>query len=175
MSLEDADRQWLTNALTQVDFMVYHSPEEISRILDDIERIEVPSGTTIVQQGQDRSDFFIIGQGAVSIWTEKSAGRQHLANLGQGEYFGEMSLITGSRCNADVVAEEDTVVYRILPDNFYDIIRKNNTLADHISRAVAKRRQERQDLLGVDENVDPEEQYKKVKNTLMHLVGGEEI
>jgi len=172
MNLDETDRQWLTTTLSQVDFLVYHSADEISLILERIEKIICEPGTVIVQQGQERSDFLIIGAGRVSVWVEKAGQRQLIAELGPGQYVGEMSLLTNSRCNADVVAEEQTALFRVDQQTFYAIIQKNLTLADHIARVVAERRADRQARFGVEENVDREEQYRRVKDTLLKLIDG---
>ncbi|MFH1283662.1 MAG: cyclic nucleotide-binding domain-containing protein [bacterium] len=175
MVLEDADKQWLVNVLSQVDFLVYHSPDEIQTILERIEKVVVQPAAVIVKQGQQKSDFFIIGYGRVSIWTQNGSERLNIANLEPGNYFGEMSLLTGSKCNADVVADGETILYRIDPETFYDIIKRNLTLADHISKVIVERKQNRQALFGIEENVDQEEQYRRVKGTLLNLVDKEEL
>jgi signal-transduction protein with cAMP-binding, CBS, and nucleotidyltransferase domain len=72
-----------------------------------------PRGSTIIEQGGDpASSLFVIRSGSVEIRNE---GRV-VDVPGQGEVFGELSLVTGLGPTASVVAHEDTVCYLIEAD-----------------------------------------------------------
>ena len=70
------------------------------------------------------------------------APRKVIAILQAGDFFGEMSLMTGDKRSATVVALEDVECYRLDKDAFHDILRKHPEIAEHISHVLARRRME---------------------------------
>jgi CRP-like cAMP-binding protein len=59
-----------------------------------------PSGQRILRQGFSGTGFFVILDGEVSVRVDGVA----VASLGRGEFFGEISLLSGEQPIADVVA-----------------------------------------------------------------------
>jgi CRP-like cAMP-binding protein len=57
-----------------------------------------------------------------------------------GEFFGEMSLLTGEPRTATVVAATDTLTYEISKADMDSIFLTRPQLAESMSRVVAKRR-----------------------------------
>jgi cAMP-dependent protein kinase regulator len=62
--------------------------------------IEYRDGETIVQQGDEGDQFYMIAEGAVSVYVNHA----EVARLNTGSYFGEMSLMNDERRNATVTA-----------------------------------------------------------------------
>lgn len=69
-------------------------------------RMEIPAGTTVVQEGERGQEFFVIVSGRADVLI----GGQHVAHLSSGEFFGEIALLDHRRRAATVVAETDLVV-----------------------------------------------------------------
>ena len=59
--------------------------------------------------------------------------------LGEGDFFGEMSLMTGEPRRATVVAKSDAECYVIDRALFQQILRNNATLADEIGKLLSER------------------------------------
>jgi CRP-like cAMP-binding protein len=58
----------------------------------------------IVRQGDAGGSMFVIRSGSVRISRRDAEGHEtHLATLREGDYFGELSLITGNTRNATAV------------------------------------------------------------------------
>lgn len=73
-------------------------------------RIEVRvvnAGDVIVQQGQPADRFYVISSGACDVIRDGASGRETLARLGPGRYFGETGLLSGVPRTASVVAATD--------------------------------------------------------------------
>jgi hypothetical protein len=66
-----------------------------------------PPGSYVVEQGEAAMELFLILSGHADVWRDgDDGGREHLAHLGPGEFFGELG-VAGSRPRAaDVVAVE---------------------------------------------------------------------
>ena len=79
-----------------------------------------------------------MGQVRVTIGPD----RHEVATIGQGGYFGEMSLLTGDPRTATVSAVSDCRVVEITAAGFREIALQNPAVLDAISADVARRRAE---------------------------------
>jgi CRP-like cAMP-binding protein len=60
--------------------------------------------------------------------------------LGRGEFFGEMSMLTGEARAASVIATEETEVLVLERERFAPILESNPQLAERISQVLTSRR-----------------------------------
>lgn len=76
---------------------------------------EYADGQTIIRQNDYTSDFLIIGAGRVELWKrpERSPADTKIAELTSGNFFGEMSLISGRRRSATAKAAGRTLIIEI--------------------------------------------------------------
>ena len=74
------------------------------------------SGEPIVRQGEPGQSMFVVMSGEVSVVLEP--GREEVARIGAGGYFGEMSLLTGEPRTATVLALGDVTVIELNADLF---------------------------------------------------------
>jgi CRP/FNR family cyclic AMP-dependent transcriptional regulator len=74
--------------------------EDLVVLAERMREIEVETGSYVVQQGELSYKFYVIVEGTAVVDREG----QHLADLGPGDFFGEMGIVGHSRRNADVVA-----------------------------------------------------------------------
>lgn len=65
-------------------------------------------GEVIVKQGDSGSEMFFIAYGQVDVMIEKAGDSVKVADLTEGDIFGEASLISGQPRNATVIASEPT-------------------------------------------------------------------
>ena len=82
------------------------------RDLERMGKLMVPrsvrSGEVIIKEGDQAAGFFIINTGAVEVVHDADGQAEKLADLGPGDFFGEMALFEGFPRNATVRATEDT-------------------------------------------------------------------
>ena len=64
---------------------------------------------------------------------------KEVATMGDGEFFGEMSLMTGETRAATVVAKTDVECYIVDKEAFQEIVHEKPELAGTISDILAKR------------------------------------
>jgi CRP-like cAMP-binding protein len=76
-----------------------------------------------------------------------------VATLNAPAFFGEQGLMTGEPRAADVIAKTDVECYRLDKESFETIVQKRPTIADDLSKTLAKRRVE---LEAVKEGLDAE-------------------
>ncbi|HEY5925240.1 MAG TPA: cyclic nucleotide-binding domain-containing protein, partial [Kofleriaceae bacterium] len=63
-----------------------------------------------------------------------------VARLGPGQFFGEMSLMTGEARTATVIAASELLCYRMNKPAFQEILQDTPTIADQIAEVLVMRR-----------------------------------
>lgn len=100
-------------------------------------------GETICREGEPGHTFYIVKSGQVEVSTQNGTGRAAvLRQMTAGEFFGEISLLTGEPRSATVVALEDTEVLTMTKEDMRAMLEANNQLADHISEVLAFRQEQ---------------------------------
>ncbi|MFM7214513.1 MAG: cyclic nucleotide-binding domain-containing protein, partial [Verrucomicrobiota bacterium] len=121
---------------------------ELQRIASDgVERL-FGVGEPIVRQGASGESLFVLLQGHVEVTARNGDGPPtRLATLNPGDYFGEMSLLTGAPRSATVTALEETRVLEISKDSFGRIMALRPELVTILSQALEGRMAERDAVL----------------------------
>jgi CRP-like cAMP-binding protein len=94
----------------------------------DTERKFVP-GETIVHQGDDDVEMFVIQSGRVEISRRVGASRVVIATLGPTDFFGEMSLLESLPRDADAIALTDVKVLVITQGGLLLRLRRDPSFA----------------------------------------------
>jgi len=97
--------------------------------------IELEQGRVIVREGEWPYEFFAIEQGTVEV----RRGDQLLAELGPGDFFGEMGLVSDTRRNASVVASSPVTVIVMTAQAFRATSREMPEVAAKIRAAIEER------------------------------------
>jgi CRP-like cAMP-binding protein len=97
--------------------------------------IDLEQGRVIVREGEWPYEFFAIEQGTVEV----RRGDQLLAELGPGDFFGEMGLVSDTRRNASVVASSPVTVIVMTAQAFRQTSREMPEVATKIRAAIEER------------------------------------
>jgi cAMP-dependent protein kinase regulator len=79
------------------------------RLVESAQLRAFEGGEVIIEEGQQAESLFIVVRGRVRVWTESDGRQVELKTLGQGAYFGEVSLLSGKEATATVEAKTDEV------------------------------------------------------------------
>ncbi len=86
----------------------------------------VVDGTVLLQEGQQSKEAFILIHGRVAVSRRAGTNQETLlAELGEGDFFGEMSLIDASPCSATVTAMGEVQVQVLNKNNFFEALQQN--------------------------------------------------
>lgn len=97
--------------------------EALVEVLASTEVRSFHSGDIIVTEGESGSSLFLIVSGVVKVFTRtEEGGNLPLAELGLGDFFGEVSLMTGKPRTATITAHTDTTVIELGRENFESIV-----------------------------------------------------
>ncbi|MBN1424759.1 cyclic nucleotide-binding domain-containing protein [Candidatus Fermentibacteria bacterium] len=101
------------------------------------------AGESLVRQGESGDSLYVIQQGCVEVIVASAGGQAAtMARLGRGDFFGEMSLLTGEARGATVRALEDTSVLVIRKEHLSPLLEENPAIAESLSRAMELRQRE---------------------------------
>lgn len=84
--------------------------EELGWIAPSVERRRVDSGEMLLEEGQENRRLFAVVSGRLKVWRRSEVEELVLAEIGQGELLGEMSVLEAGPASANVTALEPTVV-----------------------------------------------------------------
>ena len=82
------------------------------------DEIEVPKGTVLFRQGDPSDTMFVVAEGRVRLTLGSGAEVREVAVLGPGEFFGEMSLLSGEARTASAEVIEDSKLLVVGRDAF---------------------------------------------------------
>jgi thioredoxin reductase (NADPH) len=102
----------------------------------------VAAGDLLYQPGDDRYDLIVIESGRVDLLCDAISGAAPLriAEMGPGDFLGELSLYTGERMFITARAREPGTIYRIGAQAFRQLMAQDAELSDIILKALYSRR-----------------------------------
>jgi voltage-gated potassium channel len=99
------------------------------------DEIDVEPGQVLVTQGDSAYEFFVIAEGTAEVVRDGTT----VAELGPGEFFGEIALLETERRNATVRAATPMRVVVMTRDHFQQLTRSSPELAGKLAAAVRAR------------------------------------
>jgi len=118
------------------------SADEIAQLKMHAVQQNFRQGQLIFAEGDPGDAFYIIKQGAVSIFFTSDNGEVSLCSLCEGEYFGEMGIINNDKRSASVRALEDSTLLCIGSADFNGFIKNHPVLAERLNQMLARRCEE---------------------------------
>lgn len=125
--------------LARCDLLRHLPPEEIEHILPCVRRRRLASGEILFRAGDPGDALFIVAAGTVAILAEGTGGdggavEHRLAELGPGQAFGEMALLSGGTRSATVRAVDAVDLLEIARDDFERLVADDPRLAEAVER-----------------------------------------
>ena len=107
----------------------------IASIVDKVRMRFRRDGDTIVEEGETGSSMYAIARGAVRV-VRRAEGREPrvVAEMCEGEFFGEMSLLSGAPRFATVVAVGDCALLELGKDEFVAVTTTHPAVGDVVRR-----------------------------------------
>jgi len=130
----------LTERLSAVDIFSPLTQEELARLASAAGSHTYAPGESIIRAGDAGDSMFVVNRGGVEVRISDNGRPVTVASLGEGEFFGEMALLTGQPRSANVVATEETEGLEIGHHALKQLFEANPDLAESLSHTVAERR-----------------------------------
>ncbi len=160
-----------TEQLNEVSLFAPLSDDETEQLANASKtRIYAP-GEAIVRKGQDGSSMFVIIRGAVRVQVPENGYDKTIGRLGESDFFGEMSLLTGEPRSASVIADEETEVLQIKKDALKPIFENNPALVQSICELIDERRVVLSEEAEVEEEESPATRRVRVIGSIKRFFG----
>ncbi len=112
----------------------------LKEVIKDFKRQKYGKDELIVAYDEVGPGLYIIEQGELDVITrDKFGNKKYIKQLTQGDFFGELSLITGSKTKADVKAKTDCVLLFEERSAFKELVKKYADLLVAISNIADSR------------------------------------
>ncbi len=119
----------------------------LKEVASALEQKYYSPGDTIVRIGELGDEMFVIGHGVVEVILEDGSV---VAQLHEGQFFGEAALLKETTRNANVRAHTYTDLYRLSKDDFIQIIENHPELLDNLQNVTAKRASDKKKATNVN-------------------------
>ncbi len=129
-----------TDILKSVEIFGRLPDEELAKLAKLLKERKLAENQMLFAQGDNGDALYIVIQGSVKIFTVDQFGREKvLAFVGEGQFFGDMALLTGAPRSASAQASRDTKLFQLRKDDFDVLVASNVELMKEMLRVVAVR------------------------------------
>ncbi len=118
------------NRLKSIPLFQTVPEEELREIAPFAQEVSVEEGRHLVREGDYSYELLAIEEGQAEVLR----GGEHVADLGPGDFFGELGLLEKDRRNATVVAKTPM---RLITLTGWDFKRMERTMPEAVARVRA--------------------------------------
>jgi len=128
----------MSGRLSGIELFANLPPDELNRIEQAFHWHRFKRNESIVDRTSENHDVFFIVEGKVEIINHSLSGRPiAYAELGPGQFFGELSAIDGEPRSAAAMAKTDSRLGSMPPERFLDLLRCQPEVALRVMRRLA--------------------------------------
>jgi cAMP-binding proteins - catabolite gene activator and regulatory subunit of cAMP-dependent protein kinases len=124
-----------TIILKSVDLFKSIPAENLSRVAQITEEVRCDDGESIISEGEFGDSLFIVVNGNVKI----HKGEKEITQMGEGSCIGDMALLDGEPRSADVTATEETTLFKIEQEGFYEVMGGHSDIMEAIIKNLSGR------------------------------------
>lgn len=106
--------------------------EDVAHIADEL---DLPEGKTMAIEGDRGREFFVLLEGEAEV----TKGEQRINTMREGDFFGEIALVTHMPRTASVTATTPVRVLVITERDFAALIKRSPDIAHGVAEALAER------------------------------------
>ena len=129
------DRDSKAEAISHVPLFERLSRGELARIAQLADEVDLPSGKTLIKEGQRGREFFVLLEGSADV----RSNTRLLPPMRAGDFFGEIALVTDHPRTATVTTATPVRALVIIDRAFRELLRTNPEMQRKVLEAVASR------------------------------------
>jgi CRP-like cAMP-binding protein len=130
---------FLSNLLCNYGLFKSIETRNINKFVSSLRLDRFGAGEYVIKKGDSGKNLFIIVSGAIEVLGDDEVT---ITTMGEGEVFGEMSILSGDPVGATIRSLEPTSVLYISDKNFREIINRSQSLQTYFTRLLARRMSE---------------------------------
>jgi NTE family protein len=113
--------------------------DQRSDIAGEFEPLFMKKGSTVFSQGDPGDSMFVIKSGSVGLFSSNGGSERFITSLHRGDFFGEMSLMTGKARSATTRVILDAHLYRLHEKSFEQLLTTHPSIGLYLGRLYAYR------------------------------------
>jgi CRP/FNR family transcriptional regulator, cyclic AMP receptor protein len=121
--------------LKATDLFTYTFEQDMVDIAGIMEEIQLDPGTVLFEKGDHGQALYIIYKGSVRIHDAEHT----LATLGEGEFFGELSLLDAEPRSASATTLEECGFLKLSQEPFFEVMFRSSNVLKGIIRTLCRR------------------------------------
>jgi ATP-binding cassette subfamily B protein len=119
-------------------------------LVEKLERREAKPGERIISEGDPSGPMFLVEDGRLRVFSKRNGETHDLAFLREGEYFGELSLLTGAPRAATVEALTECRLFSLSPESFKTLADEHEPFRALVNERAAEYDYKRQAQIPLD-------------------------
>jgi CRP-like cAMP-binding protein len=121
--------------IKRVPLFASASKSELAEIASIADEIDLPEGRVVIKEGDSGREFFVLIDGTAEV----ERGGKKVADLGAGDFFGEIALIAKTPRNATITTTSPVRALVITDRSFRRLLDHQPTIAVGVLVALAER------------------------------------
>jgi small-conductance mechanosensitive channel/CRP-like cAMP-binding protein len=165
----EQEREFLERvaALARIDLFSPLGQPDRELLARTMKQVRFANGEQIIRQGEPGDSLYLIQDGNVVVRLAVEGAEREVASLKAGDFFGEMSLMTGEKRTATCAATSDVECYVIDHEAFQRVLAAKPEVAVQISSILGTR----QGMLeGERENLSAEARVRRAAENSSKLL-----
>jgi CRP/FNR family transcriptional regulator, cyclic AMP receptor protein len=124
-----------TDLLKRVPLFSGCSKAELQKLASVADEIDLRDGATLTREGRPGREFFVLVEGTVEV----TQGNEKVADLSDGDWFGEIALLTNAPRTATVTATSPVRVLVVTDRAFRQVVETTPSIAVKVLERVGER------------------------------------
>ncbi|MEI8313179.1 MAG: cyclic nucleotide-binding domain-containing protein [Verrucomicrobiota bacterium] len=142
------DRNLIRHSIQKAVFAPALSPAQLDEIVGNAKIVRFGEGESIIRQDAEAAGpMYVIVSGRAEVWVESNGQRTSVAVLGPDACIGEISVLTGEKRTATILALEDCLAVEVDKETLAPIIGASPELLESLSELLAQRRMTNEGLV----------------------------
>lgn len=129
----------LAHSLRAVPLLRAVPAADLVAIWRRLHELQVERGTIVCERGEPGDRFYMVHAGSLEVRLGLGPSGIAIRRLAAGDYFGELSLLSGAPRTADVVAAEDSLLWSLERQDFAALLAGRRSLLVAMNGALCER------------------------------------
>jgi CRP-like cAMP-binding protein len=121
--------------LRKVPLFAHCSKRELTGLAALVDELELPEGQTLAREGERGKEFLVLADGIADV----ASGGEVVNRLGPGDFFGEISLVTGEPRTATVTTRSPSRLLIFSAPAFRSLLHDAPGIRSRVLAAAAMR------------------------------------
>ena len=121
--------------LSKIPLFAHCSKRELTGLSALVDELELPEGKTVAREGERGKEFLVLADGIADV----ESGGEVVNRLGPGDFFGEISLVTGGPRTATVTTRSPSKLLIFSAPAFRSLLHDAPGIKSRVLAAAALR------------------------------------